>query len=319
MILSVNDLSLCIRTMRGSLPVLRGVSLAVEEGEVLGIVGESGCGKSTLVLALSGLLSPGAVIHSGSVRISGREILNAEPEVLRTVRTREIAYIFQDPQSSLNPVLTVFDQLAESVSVADKEKSADEIRSACRELLKQVRIDDPDRVLSSWPHELSGGMKQRVMIAMALARSPRILIADEPTTALDVTVQSEILKLLLELNRSRGLTIIYITHDLAAAEKICTRIAVMYAGVIVETGTSSAVAGNPRHPYTSMLWKSIPGLTKSTGRLSIIPGSVPNPSRLPDGCKFHPRCFNAQETCRESEPPFVNDNGAGYRCHYPLS
>jgi oligopeptide/dipeptide ABC transporter ATP-binding protein len=307
-------MSVDIRILRGVVPAVRGIDLEVRRGEIIGIVGESGCGKSTAMNAVARLLPDYAKITADMINLDGVDLSAPSKDILLSVRGSRIAYIFQDPQASLNPVMKIGDQIIEAILVKNKNLKIEKAREKARNLLNNVKISNPDIWLDSYPHHLSGGMKQRVMIAMALANSPSVLVADEPTTSLDVTVQSEILNLLKELNAKEGMTIVFITHDLSVAKKLCNRIAVMYAGKIVEVGDAEKISKIPRHPYTADLWTSIPRIDVDIEELNVIPGSVPNPIQLPPGCKFHPRCKYVKEKCRQKEPKF-DDN---ILCFYPL-
>ena len=301
-LLSVEDLRVEFWTSRGTVYAVNGISFDVAVGETLGIVGESGCGKSVTSLALLGILSRAGRVTSGSALFEERDLLKLEDEQLRKIRGREIAMIFQDPMSSLNPVLTVGRQIRESLETHfDMERRPADQRSA--ELLEQVGIPSARQRLGDYPHQFSGGMRQRAMIAMALACEPKLLIADEPTTALDVTIQAQILDLLRELVSERGTSLILITHDLGVVAGLCERVHVMYAGTFVETGTADQVFAAPQHPYTYGLLQSVPRL--DTGRrqaLQPIAGSPRNMLSPPDSCPFAPRCPNRIQVCTEVLP-----------------
>jgi oligopeptide/dipeptide ABC transporter ATP-binding protein len=275
-----------------------GVSLDVSPGETLGLVGESGCGKSLTALSILGLLPTGhARIQEGSsIRFQGRELVGASSETLRSIRGNEIAMIFQDPMSSLNPVYRVGEQIAEAVRL-HLGFSRRDARSEAVRLLREVRIPEPERLAEAYPHQLSGGMRQRVMIAMALSCSPSLLIADEPTTALDVTIQAQILELLMQLRAERDMAMLLITHDLGIVAQACDRVAVMYAGQIVETAEVRDLFERPAHPYTRGLLASLPTTGDRTERLRAIPGTVPSPSDWPSGCRFRTRCGLAEDEC----------------------
>ncbi|SDE15292.1 dipeptide/oligopeptide/nickel ABC transporter permease/ATP-binding protein [Limimaricola pyoseonensis] len=294
-----------------------GVSLAVRPGECLGIIGESGSGKSVTALSVTGLVaSPPGVITGGAVRYRGDDLIGAPYERLRAVRGREIAYIFQDPLSTLHPLYRVGDQLVEAIR-AHQKIGADAARGKAVELLRDVRIPNPERRISDYPHEMSGGMRQRVGIAMALANDPEVIIADEPTTALDVTVQAQILSLLDDLRRSRDLAIIFITHDFGVVAQLCDRVAVMYAGKVVEEGPTKAVLAAPRHPYTARLIACVPELGGGRRRLEAIPGLPPAVDRLPEGCAFAERCNKARGVCREGHIPLAQEGDRAVRCLFP--
>ena len=301
-LIEIEDLAVTFRTARGEVEALSGVSLTVGEGESFGVVGESGSGKSLTALAVMGLVpDPPGRIARGSIRFRG-ETLDAEAKA--RLRGREIAMIFQEPMSALNPVFTVGEQVAEGLRVHER-LSRRAARARAAELLGRVGIPDPFRRLGQYPHELSGGMRQRVMIAAALACRPRLLIADEPTTALDVTIQAQILALLASLQRETGMAILLITHDLGVIAQVVGRVAVMYAGRVVETGPVVPVFARPAHPYTRALLNSIPARNEDAARLPAIPGSVPVPAAWPSGCRFHPRCARAEAACAALLPPPV--------------
>ncbi|SIT06650.1 dipeptide/oligopeptide/nickel ABC transporter permease/ATP-binding protein [Paracoccus saliphilus] len=293
------------------------VSLHIEPGECLGIIGESGSGKSVTALSIMGLVaSPPGVITGGAVKFEGRNLLDLPFRELRDMRGRRIAYIFQDPLATLHPLYTVGDQMAEAITVHSGTSRADTRRRAL-ELLKTVRIPNAERRLDNYPHELSGGMRQRVGIAMALCNEPDLIIADEPTTALDVTVQAQILALLADLRRERGLSIMFITHDFGVVGQLCDRVAVMYAGRIVEEGPTAQVLETPAHPYTRRLIASVPELGGGKRELVSIPGLPPAMDDLPPGCAFAPRCHRAQDSCRSGAVPNRRTGPRAVRCHFP--
>jgi peptide/nickel transport system ATP-binding protein/oligopeptide transport system ATP-binding protein len=279
-----------------------GVDLSLAPGRTLGIVGESGCGKSMLSLSIMRLVPPPGRVVAGSVRLAGRDLLNLSSREMRDVRGRDVAMIFQEPMTSLNPVHSVGFQIVEALR-SHRGGSARALREEAIEALRQVRIPAPERRFDEYPHQLSGGMRQRVMIAMALACRPKLLIADEPTTALDVTVQAQILDLLRELQASTGMAIILITHDLGVVAEMADEVAVMYAGRVIERASARALFEDPQHPYTLGLLGSIPRLDEERERLLAIEGMVPPPFALPAGCRFHPRCPFADATCGEGTPP----------------
>ncbi|MGH1367102.1 MAG: dipeptide/oligopeptide/nickel ABC transporter permease/ATP-binding protein [Maritimibacter sp.] len=293
-----------------------GVSLSVKPGECLGIIGESGSGKSVTALSVMGLVaSPPGVITGGAVRYGGEDLLAADYKSLREKRGENVAYIFQDPLSTLHPLYRVGDQLAEAISSHHKI-SRSEGQDSAIELLRAVRIPNPESRVRNFPHEMSGGMRQRVAIAMALANEPDVIIADEPTTALDVTVQAQILALLDDLRRERGLAIVFITHDFGVVAQLCDRVAVMYAGRIVEQGETAEILDAPRHPYTARLMECVPELGGGKRELAAIPGLPPVVSDLPPGCAFAPRCAAARDTCQQGEISLTG-NGRLVRCLYP--
>jgi len=297
--------------------VLHGINLDVRPGEALGLVGESGCGKSVTWLAALGLL-PGKANVTGSVRVDGRELCNAPRSALEDIRGNRIAMIFQDPSSSLNPVLKIGHQIAEALNL-HRGLRGETARAEAIRLLDMVGIPDARRRFELYPHEFSGGQCQRVMIAMALAGQPDLLIADEPTTALDATIQAQILDLLIELRAETGMATVFISHDLGAVSQVCERVCVMYAGRIVEQGSIEQLFSEPRHPYTRGLFDAIPRLDGSRERLIPIPGTVPNPKHLPTGCAFSPRCPRALETCRSELPRLEPRNdGRLLACHRPV-
>ena len=278
------------------------VSFTLETGKTLGIVGESGSGKTTLALTLMRLLPPGARIASGSMRFEGEELLDKSDAEMRAIRGKRMAMILQDPMASLNPLFTVGDQIAETLR-AHEGMPRRGAWTRARELLAAVNIAAPERRVSEYPHELSGGMRQRVVGAIAIACGPRLLIADEPTTSLDVTIQAQYLKLLRDIQREHGLAMIFITHNLGIVARMCDQVAVMYAGRLVEAGPVRTIFDAPAHPYTRALIESIPRFGDTAGRLTAIEGQPPDPAALPPGCAFHPRCPLAIERCRVEAPP----------------
>ncbi len=302
--LSVRDLTVRFDTHHGNVRAVDGVSFELEEGETLGLVGESGSGKSVTNLAMMGLIpQPPGVIEKGEVLYNGRDLLKLAPRELQALRGNEISMIFQDPMTSLNPLLTIGQQLREVLEIHKGQKRR-EASKHCAEALGDVGIPAPESRLEQYPHELSGGMRQRVMIAMALLCDPRVLIADEPTTALDVTIQAQILELMKDLQKRRGTAIILITHDLGVVAGMSDRVHVMYAGKLVETGGVSDLFRAPAHPYTAGLLGSVPRLNSDTSEsLLSIPGAPPDLADLPPGCAFQPRCTISTEACMHTEPP----------------
>ena len=317
-LLDVEDLSVSFTTPRGRLHAVDGVSLTVDEGKTLGIVGESGSGKSVLARSIMGLTEGRGGSVSGRVRLNGREIQSLPPRELRDIRGREVAMIFQDPMSSLNPVLRVGRQIAETM-VRHLGFSKAQANERAVELLSQVGIPSPERRVRDYPHQLSGGMRQRVVIAIALACEPRLLLADEPTTALDVTVQAQILELLATQQQQRKMGMVLITHDFGVVASRSDEIVVMYGGQVVERASSRELLRNPMMPYTSALMRSIPTVDRPIhSRLSVINGRPPDLVARPSGCRFAPRCPKAQARCTEEVPPLAEASGNHhYRCWFP--
>ncbi len=332
-LLSVEDLSTHFTTEEGTARAVDGVSLQLGRGQTMGLVGESGCGKTVTALSILRLIpAPPGRIVSGRIRFDGRDLLVLSEAELQRVRGNRIAMIFQEPMTSLNPVFTIGSQIVEAI-VLHQRTGKVEARRRTVELLRRVRIPAPEQRVDEYPHQLSGGMKQRAMIAMALACSPALLIADEPTTALDVTVEAQILDLLAELQAELGMSVLLITHDMGVVAETTEQVAVMYAGRIVESASTSAMFARPRHPYTIGLFRSLPRLSRAGSRgsadgrhrLAAIPGTVPSPLSFPPGCRFHPRCFlsRGRARCREEEPqlremaPAADGQPAHFsRCHF---
>jgi peptide/nickel transport system ATP-binding protein len=300
-VLDVRDLRVTIARPGGDVAAVDGVSFQVERGRVLGLVGESGCGKSLTALALLQLLPPIARLQ-GSVRLNGRELVGLPDAALRPLRGAELAMIFQEPMTALNPVMTVGAQVAEAVT-AHRPLGRRAAWAHAVDLLARVGIAEPARRARDYPHQLSGGMRQRVMIAMAIACEPKVLIADEPTTALDVTIQAGILELLRELRTEHGMALVLITHDLGVVAEQADNVAIMYGGRIVEQAPSTALFADPRHPYTAALLRSMPTLGRGSDRLLAIPGNVPALGQLPSGCGFRDRCAQATVECGYAPPP----------------
>jgi oligopeptide/dipeptide ABC transporter ATP-binding protein len=281
---------------------VQDVSLSLEAGQTLGIVGESGSGKTTLALSMLRLLPPAARIVSGGLRFDGEDLLKKSPREMRQIRGKKMAMILQDPMASLNPLFTIGDQVSEPIRVHEgtpKRSAWDRARA----LLASVRIAAPERRVKEYPHEMSGGMRQRIVGAIAISCEPRLLIADEPTTSLDVTIQAQYLNLLRDIQRERGLALIFITHNLGIVARMCDTVAVMYAGRLIEYGPVRRIFDQPTHPYTRALLESIPRLTDTDARLTAIDGQPPDPAALPGGCAFHPRCPKALDRCRSEAPP----------------
>ena len=298
-----------------------GVDLSVQAGEILGCVGESGSGKSVTALAIMGLVDFPGRVRAKRLAFAGHDLLGMTAAERRKLIGKDIAMIFQDPLASLNPCFTVAFQLSEALRVhgTDAERHSGRVRRAKSiELLQQVEIPDAETRLNAFPHQLSGGMAQRVMIAMAIACQPRLLIADEPTTALDVTVQAQVLDLLCRLQRERGMALLLITHDLAVVAETAQRVVVMYAGQQVETGPVPAIFEAPQHPYTQALLASLPEHNQQRARLNAIPGIVPGQHDRPAGCLLAPRCEYAVERCRSEQPALAGPTGRKVRCHFPL-
>jgi peptide/nickel transport system ATP-binding protein/oligopeptide transport system ATP-binding protein len=302
-LLSIEGLRTVFRTGAGEIAAVDGVSLSVPRGRTLGIVGESGCGKSMLSLSVMRLVPPPGRVAAGRVLLEGRDLLALPGRAMRGVRGREVAMIFQEPMTSLNPVHSIGDQLMEAMRAHEPRAGRAELRDRAVAALARVRIPAPERRFAEYPHQLSGGTRQRVMIAMALACRPKLLIADEPTTALDVTVQAQILDLLRELQAETGMSIILITHDLGVVAEMADEVAVMYAGRVAERGPARAIFEDPQHPYTLGLLGSIPRLDEERETLLAIEGAVPPPFALPPGCRFAPRCPFAIGPCNAAQPP----------------
>jgi oligopeptide/dipeptide ABC transporter ATP-binding protein len=318
-LLSMKDLRTYFQTSQGLGKAVDGISLSVRRGETLGIVGESGCGKSVTALSILKLIpDPPGKIVGGEILFEGRDILKLSDAELRKLRGNEISMVFQEPMTSLNPVFTIGSQISEVLTLHQRLSKRDAIQKSI-EMLKTVGIPEPERRIHEYPHQLSGGMRQRVMIAIALACRPKILIADEPTTALDVTIQAQILELLLNLKKEFGSAVILITHDLGVIAETAERVVIVYAGRVVEEAETAELFHAPKHPYTQELLKSIPDI-KSSGKkenryLHEIKGIVPSIFHLPAGCKFHPRCPYVMDICREKEPDlFQNGENHTARC-----
>ena len=301
-LLAISDLSVTFATDRGQVQALDGVSMSLNAGETLAVVGESGSGKSVTALSILGLLGDSGRVSDGSIEFDGEDLTKVSGQRLREIRGNQIAFIFQEPMSSLNPVLTVGTQVAEPIWLHHK-KSWSEAFEQAGELLRRVAIPDAVNRLEDYPHQFSGGMRQRVMIAMALACQPKLIIADEPTTALDVTVQAQILSLLKNLTKEANSSLILITHDLGVVARYADNVAVMYGGRVIETASTRELYKNPQHPYTEGLMASIPKLDGDPGsRLYTIEGQPPDLSNLPSGCSFNPRCPHAQDKCIMTKP-----------------
>ncbi|WCK53479.1 ABC transporter ATP-binding protein [Aneurinibacillus sp. Ricciae_BoGa-3] len=314
-LLAINNLKTHFFTSDGVVKSVDGVDLTVYRGETVGIVGESGCGKSVTALSVMRLIpNPPGKIVDGSIQFEDKDLVKVAEKRMRAIRGNEIAMIFQDPMSSLNPVYTVGMQIAETVRL-HKGLGKKKALERAVELLRQVGIPRAEQIADEYPHRLSGGMRQRVMIAMAMACNPKLLIADEPTTALDVTIQAQILDLMLALKKEHGTAILMITHDLGVVAEMCDRVVVMYGGKVVEEADVSTLFERPSHPYTQGLLRSIPSLDQDKEWLDSIPGNVPIPSEMPQGCKFAPRCPHAMQRCVLEEPPLYQlAGGQKSRC-----
>jgi oligopeptide/dipeptide ABC transporter ATP-binding protein len=314
-LLEVRDLRTYIYTRRGIVKAVDGASFSVHAGETLGIVGESGSGKSMSCLSILRLVpEPGGRIVGGEIVFDGQNLLTKSPEEMRQLRGSRIAMILQDPMASLNPAMTVGEQIAETLAL-HRGLRGHALHERVLELLRQVRISDPERRVHAYPHQMSGGIRQRVAGAIAISCQPSLLIADEPTTSLDVTIQAQILRLLRELVKKRGVSVLFTTHDLGTAHEICDRVVVMYAGQEMEAASAEAFFGRPAHPYTRRLLASVP---TGTGELRDIPGEVPSLVAPPSGCRFHPRCDDATPECRAGRPaPRALARDHDVRCHHP--
>lgn len=305
-LLEIDNLKTSFFTGNGEVQAVRGVSFSVHKGEILGIVGESGSGKSVTSMSILKLLADTAKIKEGRIIFEDENLVKVSKKKMQKIRGEEIAMIFQDPMSSLNPLITVGKQVAEMITVHHPEKKKDEIKKEVLELFKMVRIPEPEKRYDAYPHEFSGGMRQRVMIAMAFANRPKLLIADEPTTALDVTIQDQILKQMRRMQQEFGTSIMFITHDLGVVAELCDRVVVMYGGLVMETASIEEIFEEPKHPYTLGLLASIPKMNQDKEeRLVPIPGSPPDMTNPPKGCPFAPRCAYARNICADELPEFT--------------
>ena len=313
-LLEVNGLQASIKTKWQTYHAIEDVTFSVEQGEILGIVGESGCGKSMTALSILRLVaSPPVYITGGEIRYRGKNLLEMDEKEIRKIRGNKISMIFQEPMTSLNPVYTVGNQITEVIRLHQKV-GKEEAQAQALQMLRMVGIPAPEQRIKEYPHQLSGGMRQRVMIAMALACRPELLIADEPTTALDVTIQAQILEELKNLQREFGMSIILITHDLGVVADMAQNMLVMYGGEVVEYGPTKELFRHPRHPYTEGLLRSIPRLDEAVRKLNVIKGAVPSLDSMPEGCRFCSRCEYATERCHKEKPPLREIDGCTVRC-----
>lgn len=315
-LLDVRNLRTWFNTPEGIVRAVDGVSFTIDKGETLALVGESGCGKTVTSLSLIRLLPDTAVVETDYLELDDKQIIELTKEEVRKIRGSTISMIFQEPMTSLNPVYKIEKQLGEVFRLHHPEMSQDEVKERSIEILRDVGVPNPEERLKVYPHQLSGGLRQRVMIAISLASDPKILIADEPTTALDVTIQAQILDLMKGLQKRLEMAILLITHDFGVVSEVADRVAVMYAGQIVEEGKLEDIFSDPWHPYTKMLILSIPGIRVTRGdRLETIAGAVPNPLNYPDGCRFSPRCPYAMEICKDKEPRLYAKDGRKVSCY----
>ncbi|MBC16291.1 MAG: methionine ABC transporter ATP-binding protein [Desulfovibrio sp.] len=313
-LLDIKNLNVDFDLREKKLRAVRGVSLSIDKGERLGIVGESGAGKSVLGFSIINLISKPGKISGGEIIFNGDDIAKYSYEDMRKIRGNHISMIFQDPMMTLNPVLTVGTQMKETV-LAHMDVSEQEAEAICLDKLKKVYIPSPEKRLKQYPHEFSGGMRQRIVIAISLLTNPQLIIADEPTTALDVTIQAEIMELLLELCETENMGLLLITHDLAVVSEVTQRIAVLYAGKVVEIGPTSEIISNPQHPYTQGLLQALPQMAGNSNRLNQIPGMMPSLFAMPSGCPFEPRCLAKLEKCKHDIPTLRElENGAEVAC-----
>lgn len=318
-LLRIEDLVVQYETEEGIVQAVDDLNLTVKKGEVLGLVGESGCGKSTLALSIMGLLAkPMGRIVSGHIYLNDIDLVHLKQNEMKSIRGKEISMIFQDPTASLNPVFTIGEQLTEAYKAHDRDISKDEAKERAIKMLTKVGISNPDTRFSQFPHEYSGGMKQRAMIAIGLANNPQLLIADEPTTNLDVTIQAQILELMRDLKDEFSSSVLIITHNLGVVAELANRVGVMYAGRVAEVGTAEEIFHDPKHPYTMGLINSLPGFKSNVDRLPIIPGRVPNLVNPPPGCRFHPRCAHASDRCEREACKGRVIKGRFVACHMAL-
>ncbi|MFB5193361.1 ABC transporter ATP-binding protein [Neobacillus sp. KR4-4] len=314
-VLEVKNLTTSFFTDEGTIPAVDNVSFHINKGEILGVVGESGCGKSVTSLSIMGLVpNPPGKIVSGEILLNGEDLTKLPKKRMRQIRGNDVAMIFQEPMTSLNPVYTIGNQLVEAVRLHQKMDKK-QARNRAIEIMKLVGLPRAEELIDEYPHQLSGGMRQRVMIAMAMVCEPKLLIADEPTTALDVTIQAQILRLMKKLNENYQTAIMLITHDLGVVAEVCKRVIVMYAGKIVEEGDVESIYENPKHPYTIGLIKSVPDVNQKIDKLYSIPGNVPKPGSIKQGCAFAARCEFAMNRCFSENPPLLDSGqGQSVRC-----
>ncbi len=314
--LSVRDLRTYFYSSGQIIPAVDGVSFDIDRGETVGVVGESGCGKSVTSLSIMKLVPvpPGKYV-SGSILFEGQDLVKKSVNEMRKIRGNDIAMIFQEPMTSLNPVQTIGFQIMEGLRLHQNLRRR-EAQQKAEHMLSLVNVPDPHRRIKEYPHQLSGGMRQRAMIAMALSCNPKLLIADEPTTALDVTVQAQILELIKGLKQELNMSIMLITHDMGVIAEMAERVVVMYAGKVVEQGKATELFNSPLHPYTEGLLTCIPTIDRPRGKLNVIKGIVPNPAEFPPGCRFHPRCSYVQEICKKEEPPLVEKESRQVACYF---
>lgn len=313
-LLEVNNLEVSFGLRSGTVKALREINFTLDRGERLGVVGESGAGKSVLGFSILNLLSKPGVISGGQVKFEGKDLASLSPKELRTIRGSRISMIFQDPMMTLNPVLTIGDQMIECL-LAHRKISKDDARRVALQKLKQVQIPSPEKRLEQYPHELSGGMRQRIVIAIGLLLDPDIIIADEPTTALDVTIQAEIMELMLNLCEQNNVALILITHDLGVVSQVTQKMLVMYAGRIIEQGPTKEIINDAQHPYTQGLMNALPQMALPGQKLNQIKGSMPPLQRIPTGCAFNPRCEYTLEICKHNLPGFTESGNCKVACH----
>ncbi|MFA9422418.1 MAG: ABC transporter ATP-binding protein [Sedimentibacter sp.] len=319
-LLEIKHLKTYFHTFKGVVKAVDDISFSLDKGEILGIVGESGSGKSVTSFSILKLIEEPGIVAAEKIIFDGKNLTNANEKEMAKIRGKDISMVFQDPMTSLNPLYTIQKQMEEVLILHFPAMNAAQRKARCIELLTSVGIPNPEDRLKSYPHQFSGGMRQRVIIAIALSTNPKLIIADEPTTALDVTIQSQILKLMKKLVSEKGASMILITHDLAVVSEMVDKIIVMYCGKIVEMGTTEDIIKNSQHPYTEGLLYSIPKLREKKRRLDFIPGMVPNMFKLPEGCYFAPRCKYCKEICKTQQPETKMINEGHYiACHFPIS